>query len=106
MYSPTALLQFCVHAHSTSILVRQLLTLSLYSSSEHKFGVQAHAIAVDFAEGEFVFDKIRDELQDKEVGILGKSGLHDHAELEYYEYRILPNKRAGRGRRKRTLNLV
>lgn len=40
--------------------------------SESNFGVQTKTIPVDFNEGRSVYDKIKEGIADKEIGILGR----------------------------------
>lgn len=44
----------------------------LFSNLAKKYKTQVETIQVDFSEGRPIYDKIKQNLQDKEIGMLGK----------------------------------
>ena len=46
--------------------------------AEKKYNVKTKTVAVDFTAGPEIFDVIRDELEDLEIGVLGKMFSNSH----------------------------
>ena len=59
-------MKFLIHVLKLNGVVTKVLSVT-----ERTFGIQTHVVAVDFNEGRPVYEKIKKELEDKEIGILG-----------------------------------